>query len=86
MEPWTLYVVGDAKTPFCAAMLCPCECRAPMYLSLVENDEPRWQVKVYSDGTPTMVPSIWRVVGCRSHFFIFRGRVAWVRDRLGRHR
>jgi hypothetical protein len=50
-------------------------------MSLVENDRPRWRVKVYADGTPTVVPSIWRIVGCRSHFFLFWGRVRWVRPR-----
>jgi hypothetical protein len=84
MDPGILYVVGNRAAPFCAAMLCPCGCRAALYMSLVENDEPRWRVKVYGDGTPTMIPSIWRVVGCRSHFFLFWGRVRWVRSRWAR--
>jgi hypothetical protein len=76
-----LYVVGNHDAPFCAAMFCPCGCAEPLYLSLVENDRPRWRVKVYAHGTPTVVPSIWRIVGCRSHFFLFWGRVRWVRPR-----
>ena len=84
MAPLTLYVVGNRDAPFCAAMLCPCGCGDALYMSLVEEDWPRWRVKVYPDGTPTMVPSIWRVVGCRSHFFLFWGRVRWVRSRRQR--
>lgn len=75
-----LYIVGKRDAPFCAAMLCPCGCGDALYMSLVEDDTPRWRVKVYADGTPTVVPSIWRVVGCRSHFFLFWGRVRWVRS------
>lgn len=85
MTPFILYIVGDPSAPFCAALLCPCGCGEPLFMSLVEDDEPRWRVKVYADGTPTMTPSIWRVVGCRSHFFLFWGRVRWVRDRWRRH-
>jgi hypothetical protein len=81
MDRFTLYIVGSPGAPFCAAMLCPCGCGEALYMSLVEDDEPRWRVKVYEDGTPTMVPSISRVVGCRSHFFLFWGRVRWVRTR-----
>lgn len=79
MAPATLYVVGLREAPFCAAMLCPCGCGDALYISLVEDDWPRWRVKVYADGTPTIVPSIWRVVGCRSHFFLFWGRIRWAR-------
>jgi hypothetical protein len=81
MAHLTLYVVGSRDAPFCAAMLCPCGCREPLYMSLVADDKPTWRVKIYADGTPTMTPSIRRVVGCRSHFFLFWGRVRWVRDR-----
>lgn len=81
MTPQTLYIVGSREAPFCAAMLCPCGCSDVIYLSLVTDDEPRWRVKVYEDGMPTVIPSIWRVVGCRSHFFLFWGRVRWVRER-----
>lgn len=81
MAPRVLYVVGNRSAPFCAAMLCPCGCRSALYMSLVEGDRPRWRVRVYSDGTPTLIPSVWRVVGCRSHFFLFWGRVRWVRSR-----
>ena len=80
MAALTLYLVGTRDEPFCAAMLCPCGCGDGLYLSLVEGDRPRWRVKVYSNGAPTIVPSIWRVVGCRSHFFMFWGRVRWARS------
>jgi len=81
MVDWTLYVVGRTQSPFCVAMLCPCGCKEALYMSLVQDDRPRWRVKVYADKTATMVPSVWRVVGCRSHFILFRGRVLWARSR-----
>ena len=77
--PNILYVVGDNHL-FYAAMLCPCGCGAVLYMSLLEDDNPRWRIRMYNDGTATMVPSIWREVGCRSHFILFRGRPRWVKS------
>jgi hypothetical protein len=39
MAPRVLYIVGARDAPFFAAMLCPCGCRAALYMSLVEDDE-----------------------------------------------
>src|SRR5882724_98703 len=58
MTAAVLYIAGNRDTPFCAAMLCPCGCGDALYMSLVEGDRPRWRVKVYLDGTPTVPPSI----------------------------
>lgn len=80
LHPGVLYVVGKEKL-FCAAMLCPCGCGDDLYMSLVDGDSPRWRVKTYRDGTSTMTPSVWRRVGCKSHFILFRGRPLWCRSR-----
>ena len=82
-DPSRVYLVGEDRVPWSAALLCPCGCGAEIRVSLVKNDRPRWRVKRHFNGTVTLHPSIWRSKGCRSHFFLRRGRIVWVRDRFG---
>jgi len=71
-----LYVVGDGE-PWSAALLCPCGCGAVIQLSLLRNERPSWSVDLSKDGWPTISPSIWRTVDCRSHFFLRNGEIVW---------
>lgn len=75
----SLYLIGDGA-PWSAALLCPCGCRDVIQLSLLDGDPPRWRLSLDGDGLPTLVPSVRRTQGCRSHFFLRRGRVVWSRE------
>lgn len=75
-----LYLVGENGRQWFAAFVCPCGCGETIQLSLLQDSRPRWTVEVHGDGTATIHPSVWRVRGCRSHFFVRRGLIAWVRD------
>lgn len=77
----TIYIIGEAHAPWCAALLCPCGCGADIRLSMVKDDSPSWSARVNANGDVTLYPSIWRTKGCESHFFIFRSRVVWARAR-----
>ena len=72
----SVYVVGESSHAWSVAMLCPCGCGATLEMSLMEG-RPRWCAEVHDDGTMSLSPSVWRRVGCRSHFFVRRGQVAW---------
>jgi hypothetical protein len=74
--PGILYIVGD-ETPWCGVLACPCRCGASIHLSFVHGDRPSWGVVVGEDDRPTLSPSVDRVVGCRSHFFLRRGCIVW---------
>lgn len=72
-----LYAIGEG-VPWLAALQCPCGCGETLQLSLLENDSPRWRrLTQEKDGTATLSPSIWRSKGCRSHFFLRKGRIVW---------
>ncbi|MBZ5667533.1 MAG: hypothetical protein LAO30_23405 [Acidobacteriia bacterium] len=58
-------------------MLCPCGCRSVIQLSLLREDSPHWTVFIDKGGVTTLFPSIQRTAGCRSHFFLKKGRVVW---------
>lgn len=71
-----VYVVGEGKNLWIAAFLCPCGCGALIQLSLLENDSPHWSLSII-DNRPTISPSINRISGCCSHFFLRKGAVEW---------
>jgi hypothetical protein len=78
-----LYLIGENDHYWCAAMRCPCGCGARIQLSLVENDDPRWQFRIDRRKRPSLFPSVWRTVGCHSHFILRQGGVIWCNTRLG---
>ncbi len=79
-----LYLVGEAKHPWAAALLCPCGCAQTISLSLIRDDSPSWSVRRHRDGSASLFPSVWRTKGCRSHFFLRNNRIVWARETRSR--
>jgi len=75
-----VYLVGDDECEWSAALTCPCGCRAVIHLSLAKDSNPSWRVRRHRNGTVSLLPSVWRTVGCRSHFVLYKGRIFWCRD------
>lgn len=71
------YLVQDGGFAWAALMQCPCGCGDSITLNLI-GQRPRWSAAVDARGIVTVQPSIWRTSGCRSHFWIRKGRVRWV--------
>src|SRR5437868_6859226 len=78
MRGGTLYLVFAGNYRWLAGLKCPCGCDAAIYLSLNRGAKPRWRVSLNADGVPSVFPSVWRTVGCGSHFWLRKGRIAWV--------
>ena len=74
--PNTLHLVGDNGDYWQAIMRCPCGCGTDIHLPMSSTSRPRWS---FSGTTtkPTLTPSVWRKSGCRSHFILRNGLVAW---------
>ena len=78
-KPLTVYIIGLRTEPWQAAFICPCGCNAIIQLNLLREASPRW--KVYTKRNKvTLYPSINRRVGCKSHFYIRKGKVIWAFD------
>lgn len=77
LKPLKLYLAGDPKNPWAAAMLCPCRCGARIELNLLQAAKPCWRAEAHRDGTASLWPSVWRQKGCRSHFFLRQGQIEW---------
>jgi hypothetical protein len=78
LDPKAVYVLGEGKHRWFAAMLCPCGCGATVQVSLMPESRPRWRLIEHgADGTVSLDPSLWREGGCESHFFLRRGLIQW---------
>ena len=72
-----VYYVGEKNKKWVAVFICPCGCSAIIKLNLIAGCRPRWKVKIRSKRKFKLVPSIWRKIGCQSHFHIINGNVLW---------
>jgi hypothetical protein len=80
LRPGVIYQVGDEDCVWAAALSCPCGCGDIIQLSLVRDASPSWHIQQRRNGEVTLLPSVWRTVGCKSHFIIYRSRVVWCSD------
>ncbi len=74
-----LYLFRTSGEPWGLGFVCPCGCGELIELNLMPEVRPCWKVKMHWDSTPSLHPSVWRKVGCRSHFWLREGKVRWVR-------
>ena len=72
-----VYLVGEDEYLWFAAMICPCGCGSTLHMNLMPHSRPRWKVIKHDDGSVTLAPSISRLTGCHSHFFLRRSRIVW---------
>lgn len=77
LAPGVVYVLGEGAHKWFVAMACPCGCGETVQVSLLSDAKPRWRLVEHPDGTISLTPSIWRKVGCRSHFFLSHGTIEW---------
>lgn len=77
IRPGTVTIVAPKKQPKWALFLCPNGCGAVITLSLQLAHKPHWTVYKSNEGRPTLRPSVWRDVGCLSHFILEDGRIYW---------
>ena len=77
LKPRRLYVASTAQGPSFGYMLCPCGCGETLHLRFLPNRQPRWDLKIEHNGAVTLKPSVWRQVGCRSHFILRCGEIRW---------
>jgi hypothetical protein len=72
-----VYVVGEKKYKWLAVLRCPCGCQDIIQLNLLSEGRDQWKVTVHRNGAVTVRPSIWRTLGCKSHFTIKKGQLNW---------
>ena len=74
----SILVMQDGNEPELLAFICPCGCKENILLNLLGDASPQWRFSITDDKIIDVHPSIWRTVGCKSHFWIIDGNVKWV--------
>lgn len=77
VAPGVFYRVLRDDKPKWALFHCPCGCRSVITLSLQCAHRPHWIVRSNKNGRPCLRPSVWRDIGCLSHFIVEDGRIYW---------
>ncbi|WP_397321508.1 DUF6527 family protein [Pedobacter foliorum] len=57
-------------------MICPCGCRKLLHMNLMDDYDPYWNY-ILDGKVISLAPSINRLVGCKSHFFVTNGKIEW---------
>lgn len=69
----------DGRMSWSAGLVCPCGCGEVIELLLLRSADPHWTLSIDRYDRPTLHPSVWKKVGCKSHFWLRKGRVIWVK-------
>lgn len=80
LDEKVVYLLGVNQAAWAVAFLCPCGCKSLIELNLLPEARPCWRVRRHRDMTNSLWPSVDRLVGCRSHFWLRRGLVEWACD------
>jgi hypothetical protein len=75
LRPGLLYIEGDGGKFWFASLLCPCGCKQEININLDENESPCWELG--KEELSDLSPSLWKNNGCKSHFFLKKGKVQW---------
>jgi hypothetical protein len=70
-------VRDDDEQDWSIGMRCPCGCGDKIELMVIPEAKPRWSVARDHRGRVSLHPSVWRQTGCRSHFWVQRGKIKW---------
>lgn len=68
----TVYLIED----WCITFNCPCGCGEIIQLNSLPDSSPKWTYSIKRNSI-NILPSIRRVKGCKSHFWIKSGKVRW---------
>lgn len=73
-----IFIIQDGNEAELLAFKCPCGCGADILLNLLKDASPKWSYKIDNMGKIYISPSVWRSVGCKSHFFLKEDKIIWV--------
>lgn len=77
IEPGVVYVIGEDPFQWAAVLKCPCGCGDDIWLNLLEGHSQCWKVTTDRRQRLSLIPSVNRIVGCRSHFFLRHNQIKW---------
>ena len=75
--PGEMFLVEYQGKRYWTMFRCPCGCDEIVTLMAESEKGPTWSTWTSREGRPCLRPSVWRMEGCHSHFWIYDGRVYW---------
>jgi hypothetical protein len=63
-------------SPRAVVFRCPCPCGETLVINLDPRAGRAWRFRNDQHGL-TLMPSVWRTTGCRSHFIVWRSGIWW---------
>ncbi len=78
-----LYLVGSKGNFWLTVFHCPCGCGELLQLLLLDDATPHWTAELIDENHVDLSPSIWKIHGCKSHFFVKNNRVIWASEPNG---
>ncbi len=72
-----LVLMRDDGDDWSVGFQCPCGCGQRLEMMVLKGVRPRWDITTDNRGHPTLHPSVWLRAGCRSHFWVRRGKIVW---------
>lgn len=78
-KPNHIYIIKEGNEADSLFFKCPCGCNGNITLNLLQDTSPSWYYEI-TNNKLTISPSISRLVGCKSHFFISNGKVRWAKN------
>jgi hypothetical protein len=76
----TVYLLGNEDKEWLAGFACPCGCGEFIELVLLKDQRPNWLLIKSAKGEVTFRPSIHKKSGCKSHFFLTKGKIEWCKN------
>jgi len=73
LNKFTIYIIED----WSILLKCPCGCTNDVQLNTLEGCAPSWSYEIHKNNI-SISPSVKRNKGCRSHFWIKKGKILWV--------
>lgn len=70
-----IYIVGDHDYAKWAYMKCPDNCGENIMLNLSPKRRPSWTIIQDNFGRVSIYPSVHKLEGCKSHFWVKKGRL-----------
>ena len=80
IENRTIYIVGEKGFEWLVVLKCPCGCNEIIQLNMLKETKPRWRIICYKNKSISVIPSVHRIVNCKSHFTITKGEIRWWGD------
>lgn len=69
-------VIIDRNGPRSVLFQCPCGCGDTLVINVDRALKRSWRLRHNHRGV-SLMPSVWRTTGCRSHFVLWENRVWW---------